>query len=158
MIKKPFKYPKTRKPPSPELGSRITPYKEKEQLTGYVQDQEASDIEERFANALYKNPYVDSFEFREFFFAPIRNIAGVDEVDFIVHVLGTTYMVEIDGAYAHKTLGQRSQDLQKDAVLNSHLSGQGIPPVIRIPDGVLYPENSLDSQESTNRIVMELFS
>ena len=151
----PYTYPKHRRKVTRPSTHRVKPYEEKEVLTGQVNGQDASDIEERFARALNKQQI--SFEFRVFNFAPVRNVPGADETDFMVYSYGAIQPVEIDGEFAHKTQAQRAGDLAKDAVLNDYLSGQGYNPVMRIPDGTVTMAGILDEQGSADALVEELF-
>lgn len=121
-----------------------------------VKGMKASDIEERFARSLYKAGI--EFSFQEHYFGPAKNTPGAVQVDFMVKTGGSWVPVQIDGEIAHKTLGQRMEDKVKDARLNLYFSHVGVYQVKRIPDGTKYPMGALDTQDSTDKIVSELFS
>ena len=150
----PYRYRKVRKPSTPRVTNRVSTQKEEEELTGFVQDWEASDIEERFAKALNKIDKV--FSFREHYFGPARNTPGAVEVDFMVED-GSWFPIQIDGEYAHRTAAQREKDRLNDARLNQYFQKYGINPIQRIPDGKQYVVGDLDEQESVDQIVKELF-
>jgi len=133
---------KKRKTKLPETVNRLQATKDGEVLTGYVQGQKASDIEERFAKALgkaIKNGSIMSYEFQPSYIAN-RNVQGEIRLDFLVHV-PPAQPIQIDGTFAHKAAEQKSKDKVKDAILNKHLEGTGTLPVIRIPG------NELDTDE-----------
>lgn len=118
-----------------------------EGLTGQVYDEPASDIEERFARALYKKGL--AFEFRKPVLAP-RNMPGSYEIDFLVYVDGQEYPIAIDGEYAHKSAEQRSKDQLKDMVLNEAKQGE-YEPVTRVD------YTKLDNQDVADQFVEDLF-
>ena len=111
----------------------VPPYpktaKETEGLTGYVHGLEASDLEERFANALSKNGLDFQFQYR------VLTASGVpgqeDVVDFIVES-GQPQPIEIDGAFVHKSAAQRQYDMRRDALVNAALAPYGYLPILRI--------------------------
>lgn len=150
-IKKPKKL---RRPKQPE--NRVEVSKEEEQLTGIVMGWEASDIEERFARGLGKHNYVERYSFRDHYFGPARNVPGAVEVDFMVFSEGW-WPIQIDGAYAHKTVAQKDRDKENDARINEHLSKFGVNPVQRIPDSARFLTGCLDTQESADQTVRDLF-
>jgi len=152
----PYKFKKRRKHPRPEVTNRVQVVTEEENLTGEVMGKKASDIEERFARALYKNQNVQNFSFREHFFGPARNTPGAVEIDYIVFD-GAWWPIQIDGQYAHKSQGQRGEDKIKDALLNQYFSSVGINAVRRIPDGKEYMPGILDEQSNVDEVVKELF-
>jgi len=156
-LPKPYKYKKPRKVATPKVINRVQVEGEDEGLTGFVQEQEASDIEERYARALNKNKNVQRFSFREHYFGPARNTPGAKEVDFMVMAGGTWWPNQIDGEIGHKSAAQKSNDRISDAVLNQYFAQYGINPVKRIPDGVKYLMDALDTQESADSIVEELY-
>lgn len=153
-LPKPYQYKKPRKPSAPKVANRVQTQAEEENLTGFVQGKEASDIEERFARALDK--LEKRYSFREHFFGPARNTPGAIEVDFLVDD-GTWFPIQIDGEYAHKTAGQKDRDNVNDARLNQYFSKVGVSNVRRIPDGKEYMVGDLDDQESADQVVKEVF-
>lgn len=131
---------------------RIPPAKpvkfdDKEQLTGYINGMDASDIEERFARALDRLGI--SYDFRVPMVAG-RWMPGEVEVDFMVFDGGQYQPIQIDGMFAHKASAQKATDSAKDAILNEYLKGTAAP-VQRIDGDVL------ETQEETDRLVKELF-
>ena len=153
----PYKYKKARKASAPKVGNRVHVQNAQEELTGFVNGWEASDIEERFANALRKSRVVAQFSFRDHYFGPARNTPGAIEVDFMVMSGGNWWPIQIDGEMAHKTVGQRQADAEKDARLNQYFSRYGINPVQRIPDLRRFTAGILDTQEGANEVVDEVF-
>jgi hypothetical protein len=91
--------------------NRPVPVDNKEVLTGLVQDQSASDIEERFARALDK--YELPFEFQVSKLAPY-NKPGEYRLDFLVQSDWGQIPIAIDGEYAHKSAAQKETDMLKD--------------------------------------------
>lgn len=152
MLPKPYKFRKKRKTRRPRPQQSIEREAKQEDLSGFVQGQEATDIEERFAVALYKNKL--SFSFREHYFGPARNTPGAIEVDFMVFD-GSWWPVQIDGEFAHKSATQQDEDRAKDAILNNYFSQSGVNNVIRIPDGDIYQHGILDEQDDVDRLVEE---
>ena len=156
-LPKPHHYKKPRKVAMSKVTNRVQIEGEDEGLTGFVQEQEASDIEERYARSLTKNDNVDRFSFKEHYFGPARNTPGAREVDFMVLSGGSWWPDQIDGEIGHKTAAQKARDRISDAVLNQYLSQYGVNPVRRIPDGVNYLMDALDTQESSDQIVKDLY-
>lgn len=130
---------------------------DEEPLTHQVQGQPASDLEERFARALDKNPRVLRYDFQSFYLGPTRNSQGTITVDFMVESAGQIWPVQVDGEYAHKTQSQRDEDAQKDQILNQRLGKQGIRQVQRIPSKENMHLGVLDTQESADRAVEIMF-
>lgn len=147
---KPYKLKKIRKP-VPDMRAVNRPVKEveMENLTGFVRGKKASDIEERFGRALDKNPRVSNYLFQVSYIAGM-NLPGEIRLDFLVFSGGTSWPIQIDGEFAHKTAAQKAEDAIKDAILDDHLKGQA-QPVQRI-DGEL-----LDTQENADKLVRRLF-
>ena len=132
-----------------KLYELANPGTQAEVLTQAVQGQPASDIEERFARALYKNERVEDFEFQQSYFAG-RNMPGEVRPDFIVYA-GTVYPVQIDGEYAHKSAEQKATDRAKDAQLDGYLTPMGAAVTQRISGDLL------QTQEDADRLVQEMF-
>lgn len=148
---KPFKYKIPRDNFRPAPFGDIKHEKDDEQLTGAIGGNEASDIEERFARALYKDARVSGFSFRE----PVisaRNLPGQLEVDFLVQSGPELYPIQVDGEYAHKGISKAQDDARKDALVNEYYKQYGAHLVKRI-DGEL-----LQNQEDADRLVRSLLS
>jgi len=143
-----LKVPRAEAPEDMPL-NRVEIPSEEEGLTGFVNEWEASDIEERFARALWKNE--NPFTFREHFFGPTRTTPGAVEVDFLVWVGSEIYPVFTDGAYSHKSQAQRSEDKIKDARFDEYGRNIGLNPSVRISG------EKLQTQEETNEVVKEMF-
>jgi len=152
---KPYKYKRIAPVARPENSGRLRRAEEKEVLSGMVQGEKASDIEERFARALDKLGI--SYTFQQHYFGPAKNTPGAIQIDFMVTSGASQVPVQIDGEIAHKTLSQREEDRIKDTRLNAYFARVGINPVIRIPNGVTQLITDLDTQESTDRIAARLF-
>ena len=131
--------------PAPVSLNRLRPVGEQEQLTGLVQGQDASDIEERLARSLDKYPATREYEFQESYRAP-RNVPGELRPDFVVFLSGATAQpLQPDGEYAHKTAEARQSDEEKDALLDEILRGTGALPTIRIPGHLLATQDQADA-------------
>jgi len=140
---KQYKYKLKPRPPKMPL-NRMAGASNDEVLSGYVKGKEASDLEERFARALYNKG--KDFDFQRDFMTP-HSIPGQEkEVDFVVYD-GQPQPIEIDGTYAHKSGEQKANDTTRDAILNEELGKHGYLPIIRVP-GI-----ELETQEETTAIV-----
>ena len=140
---KQYKYKLKPRPPKMPL-NRMAGASNDEVLSGYVKGKEASDLEERFARALYNKG--KDFDFQQEFMTP-HSIPGQEkEVDFVVYD-GQPQPIEIDGTYAHKSGEQKANDTTRDAILNEELGKHGYLPIIRVP-GI-----ELETQEETTAIV-----
>jgi len=146
-----FQYllPRVRRAPSalnrlPEIG----PLKDPHPLTGRVQGQAASDLEERFARALSRTDLGYQFQVR------VRTVGGVPgqekRIDFIVED-GPGCPVEIDGPFAHHTAAQQGADLVREILLNEALRRRGMLPIRRVKWW------QLETQALANRLVTEIF-
>lgn len=151
----PFQYKTRRKRRRPKATGRIRPKAIDEGLTGFINGEKASDIEERFARSLWKRNI--EFTFQQHYFGPAKNTPGAIQVDFMVSLGAMWTPVQIDGEIAHRTVMQRMEDKIKDSRLNAYFSRNGINNVVRIPDGKYYPIGALDTQDNTDRIVKSLF-
>jgi len=107
-----------------------------ETLTGWVNGNKASDIEERFARAL--SSIGKEFAFRLPVISP-RNMLGWLEVDFLVAHIPYYYPIQIDGEYAHKNESKKQKDAMKDILVYENLRNEygNVVPVIRIPGSYL---------------------
>ena len=141
----PYKY---KLPPKTKVDRRLKrsiSVADDENLTGLVQNMDASDIEERFARALRKRDI--RFTFQPSYFQG-RNVPGEIRLDFMVDA-GWPLPVMVDGEYAHKSAEAQAEDRIKDALLDDHLRGTGALPVIRITGDLL------QTQEDADRVVNE---
>ena len=127
------------------LLNRAKPADTKESLTGLVQDQSATDIEERFARAL--NKYDISYDFQVSKLAPY-NTPGEYRLDFLVDAPWGLIPVAIDGEYAHKSAAQKATDQLKDFEFMSK-TGNKYEPVQRVTF------DKLMSQDDANEFVVE---
>ena len=118
---------------------------DKEQLLGFVQDTNASDIEERFAKALEKQN--KDYMFR----VPLGQIGepGWKELDFMV-IDGGYFPIEIDEmGFIHQ--GKETQDALKDAFVMDYFKDYNPFPVKRITG------ERLATQEIADQTAKELF-
>lgn len=142
---KPYKYRLAPRPPKMPL-NRPKREGEAEPLTGFVHGKEASDLEERFANALDKagKKYVFEYEVLTDIGVPGEE----NQIDFVVEEI---YPVEIDGGFTHKTGSQKAKDQTRDAILNEYLSRFGWNPIDRIPG------DDIETPEAADQVVAERF-
>lgn len=113
-----------------------------ELLTHTVKGQSASDLEERFARGLDRNPNVLSYEFQPSYVTG-RNLPGELRPDFIVYE-PVMQPVQIDGEFSHKTAEQHATDAVKDALLDEVLKGTGAMPSVRIPGDKIQTDSAVD--------------
>jgi hypothetical protein len=125
--------------------NRSKPAIDKEVLSGLVQDQDASDIEERFARALDK--YKLGYDFQVSKLAPY-NKPGEYRLDFLVQADWGQIPVAIDGEYAHKSSAQKETDQLKDFEFMAKTNNK-YEPVQRVSF------TELMSQEDADSFVME---
>jgi hypothetical protein len=144
-----FKYKTSRPPVKPVAFGKAMAIKEDESLSGYINGQKASDIEERFYRALSKDKRVDSAQFKYPVISP-RNMPGMLEIDFVVTSAGLVYAFQVDGGIAHKGIGKKMDDSRKDVLVNSYMRKYNSFPVKRISGDLL------STQEQANQIVKEL--
>lgn len=128
-VKKPFKYKIPRPKYEVEQVKRIKKEPAQEVLTGEIGGQPASDLEERFANALRKMDVNFQFQPTE---VGIKNVQGEIRPDFVIYS-ETPMVIQIDGEFAHKNAEQKASDLVKDEVLYDALRDYGFLPPVRIP-------------------------
>lgn len=115
-------------------------------LTGEVQGQSASDLEERWAKSAYR--FKVPFSFQPSFIAG-RNVPGEIRLDFMMIIASAILQpVQIDGKFAHRATKER--DRINDARLNDALKGTGAQAVIRIT------EERLSNQDVTDRTFKEV--
>jgi hypothetical protein len=150
-IPAPYKYSKYRMPRNQDKAIRSTAMKaDGEVLTKQIDGAPASDLEERFHNALVRNPNVQGYEFQPSFISG-RNMPGEIRLDFLVWTGGMLQPVQIDGEFVHKTAEAKQDDISKDGILDDFLNGQGAFPVKRISG------EFLQTQEEANAEVKDLF-
>ena len=106
-----------------------------EELTGLVKGKKASDLEERYANALDELGNIDYYKFSVLIETPFQIPGQLNEIDFFVYVGPFVYPMEIDGEMAHKTQEQRAADMARDQMLNPIIKQKwpGAMPIERIP-------------------------
>lgn len=143
---KPYRYKLQPRPPKQPL-NRLAGASNEERLTGSVQGKEASDLEERFANAL--SAAGKDYRFEVEIQGPVGIPGQENQIDFVVEDI---YPVEVDGGWVHHSAAKKAQDQLRDAVLNEHLKQYGWNPIERIPGTML------ESQEDAENIVRELFA
>ncbi|MFA6271341.1 MAG: hypothetical protein WC657_09145 [Candidatus Paceibacterota bacterium] len=110
----------------------------KEELTGYVSGQKASDLEERSARALTKLEIDYTFRAR---ISPLsglteahENIVGEVEIDFLCMYYGKIYPVNIQGEISHFYASwQRVEDDEKEAKINKALEPYKAHPLVLLP-------------------------
>lgn len=124
---------------------------ERESLTGKVNGEDASDIEERAARALSKLQIPFSFRTRinplVGFTQERQNIVGEVELDFLCDYMGKLWPFLIDGEISHFfTKSQQIKDGYKEAKINATMTALNAHPVIRIPFTLL------KTQEETDRL------
>jgi hypothetical protein len=142
---KPFKYKMPAKTQERDL-NRLVGAGAIEELTGIVQGQKASAIEERFAKALTNAGLGFVFQFEVE--APTTIPGQENVIDFIVD---RQWPTEIDGLISHKTAADKAQDQVRDAILNDVLSEDGYQPIQRIPG------YELETQQQAETAVRERF-
>lgn len=103
--------------------------RQEEQLSGQVRGQHASDLEERFARALWKHRV--SFIFQ----LPVRTVASLPnqerQVDFLVN---GDQPVDIHGYIGHfHSLRQRGQDAFRKLLLDEAFAKMGLKPLLEVP-------------------------
>ena len=145
---RPFKYtrPRIQRIDAPALPQ--TPA-EGEGLTGFVQDKEASDLEERFSRALYA--YNIDFAFQVLVDTAYTLPHQEKQVDFMVYA-GQPQPWEVDGQWIHKSAEQKQYDRDRDAQIDEALRGQGYLPVARVT------EEYLGTQDGANQFVAEFIA
>ena len=115
-------------------------------LTGWVNGQEASDIEERFARSLSSEGFSFSFN------VPIPTAVSLPGekkiIDFLIHDLALP--VEVDGEIGHKTQAQKGNDVVRDLMLNPVLRKEGFSEIVHVPYW------KLETQDLSNATVRAL--
>jgi len=142
----PYHYKKGKPFDFSEKKNRISIPSIKEDLSGFVHGEDASDLEERFAKALDLRQLEFIFQFPV---STLYSLPGEEkQVDFVVDV-GFQYPVEVDAVFTH--LNQESEDQLRDAQIDEVLSRQGFFPIQRVSGA------DLQSIEDALSVVDRLF-
>lgn len=144
-----FKKKRTKRPYMPKQPPRAISG-DQPPLTGQVHGFSASDIEERFARACYKNKV--KFWFKVEFDVLTTLMGEKKEIDFVLE-LPIPQTVDIDGEFAHKTTEQKGKDALRDALLNNELLKLGY----RVPH-IRVEWWRLETQEEANRTVQSIIA
>lgn len=99
------------------------------ELTGFVNQLEASSHEERFARALRAANI--QFTFKKLIYTPFQIPGQNYEVDFIVFE-GIPQPIEIDDEWIHRTQDEQSQDNLRDTLISDIIERMGYARVKRI--------------------------
>jgi len=125
----PYHYKKGRPFDFSEKKNRIQIPAVKEDLSGFVHGEDASDLEERFAIALDIRQLEFIFQFPV---TTLYSLPGEEkQVDFVVD-LGFRFPIEVDAEFTHRGAAQQSEDRLRDAQIDEVLSRQGFFPIQRI--------------------------
>lgn len=139
-------YKVKRSPRMPKNLRRVRTAADTDFLTGEVQGQSASDLEERWAKAAYR--FKVPFSFQPSFITG-RNVPGEIRLDFMMIIAGAILQpIQIDGKFAHRATKER--DRINDARLDDALKGLGAMKVIRIT------EERLSTQDVADRTFKEV--
>jgi hypothetical protein len=144
-----FRYKISKPPAKPVPLGKPVAIKNDETLSGQINGQKASDIEERFARALSKDKRVDGVQFRFPVISP-RSMPGMLEIDFVVTSAGLVYAFQVDGEISHKGIGKKMDDARKDVLINTFMRKYNAFPVKRISGDLL------STQEQADQIIREL--
>jgi hypothetical protein len=147
-----------------EVPKRIVFNNPEEVLTHKVNGKKASDMEERFARAVYKlGDWQYEFRYR---ISPlshrvsevIRNLPGELEIDFICVRGGTVVPVLVQGEIGHfYAAWQQAFDEAKEAAINEAMRAYHAAPVIKVPENKhdLY---KLSTQAFADKTVRDVLS
>lgn len=140
----------------PHIQRRVFYVNDGEVLSGFINGDKASDIEERCYRALLKRQIPHAFRFRinpMLGFTQVRmNIIGELEVDFLCQWKGNLYPLMIDGEISHfMAKWQIEADAKKTIKINEALSQIGARPTIRIPF------TRLKDQRMTDKTISDIF-
>jgi hypothetical protein len=141
---------------SPHVYNRVYYVNEDEVLSGYVNGDPCSDIEERAFRALAKRQIPAAFRFRInplLGFTQTRmNILGELEVDFLAQYRGEYVPLLIDGEISHfMAMWQIDSDVEKVIEINRAMSVFKARPAIRIPFW------KLKDQRVSDQTISEIF-
>jgi hypothetical protein len=118
-------------------------------LTGYINGEKASDIEERVARALRLAKATFRFQVP---FQTVTSLPGQKSlVDFVIQVGGFNYPLEVDGRIGHMTSTQQGKDAAREMVLNARFRELGLMPLSRLKWW------QLGTQAQANAAVRQLF-
>ena len=143
----PYEYKRVRaRRPEPSFER---PLGEQEILTGFVNGKTASDLEERFANALEEVglDYIFQYIVETAYTLPDEG----KKVDFVVNDGGTEVAVEPGASFIHGTQSEKERSRQREAIINPILALRGIGPIIMLP--LDRPSSAEDARE----LVAEVF-
>ena len=129
-IVEPYKY-KTRRNTArlePVVFESATPV---EGLTGFVNNERASALEERFAIALRQLGF--TFIFQYTVNTPFQLPGEGNKIDFIVWDGGVGYPIEPGASFIHKSPSQQEEANLRDAILNDVLAASGFQPIQYLP-------------------------
>lgn len=141
-----YRKPRTKKPVF--TADRIKKVGGKEQLTGAVKGEPASDIEERLANALSANGV--GYEFTVDFKTPFSVPGQPNNIDYLLYP--RKQYVEVYGEIGHGGAGEKGKDIVREAWINSELQKQGLPKL----QVVWYYD--LQDADQANAVVKERFA
>ena len=148
---------------TPHLYKQVWYENTDENLTGFVDGKDASDLEERFARALVKLAIPSQFRARVNPLVPgditkaHRNILGEVEIDFLANYMNRIYAILIDGEIAHfRSEWQKEVDAEKTFKINTALAPFHAKPVIRIP--YWYLSNQLMANAQAEEIFLSQVS
>ena len=127
-LPKPFQY-KVPKFDRPGRARRIQREKEGEELTGFVNGEPASDLEEWSATVLREWQIDFDYEYEVYTAFTIPHQER--KVDFMCY-LPPMLPLEIDGEISHKTAGDKEADRVRDATINDALRIFGTIPLERV--------------------------
>ena len=156
---KPFKYKTRRIARADYRQDGISRTGSGEQLSGNVQGQKASDLEERMARALDKMQVAYEFRARisssaagaQRLTSVKANIAGELEIDHLIENGGQVIPVLVDGEISHfMTQHQRVQDEINTDMINEYGTSMGWSPAVHVP----YTE--LRTQEDADRVARRI--
>lgn len=120
---------------------------EDEGLTGFIQGESASDIEERMYRAfLYNKIDYGDIEYQPSYIAG-KNLPGEIRPDFAIHI-GLIQLWFADGDYWHKSAEDKKKDEWNDSILFQRLEG-------RVEYPIRIPGSELQTQEDANRAIGE---
>ena len=149
-----YKYRKQgRKRPDTRREDARTRAGDEEHLIGQVKGKKASDLAERFANALDAYPVVTYYKYSVLIDTPFQIPGQKNEVDFFVYVGVWVYPIEIDGEMAHKTAEQKAHDMIRDQQLDPVIKKKwpGARNIQRIPGA------KVQTRDDANLLVRSLF-
>ena len=148
------------KPPDYNQSKKVERIGTEEVLTGQLQGQNASDLEERFSRSMDRLGV--SYEFRVRL-SPLvagqrkigvaaQNAPGEIEIDFLAYHNGDTVPVQIDGQISHfQTPSQAEIDKEKTEAINETMKQVGAKETVRIPF------TEILNQEMSDRVAELLF-